>query len=156
MLSRREWLRSSLVGAGAALVAYRFADAAPASAPVAITVYKSPTCGCCRAWVKHLESNGFKVAAHDLEQDKLTETKRTLNVPEALESCHTGVVGRYVFEGHIPADVITKTLNEKPNIIGLAVPGMPMGSPGMEGGSKQRYDVIAFERGGKTRVYASR
>lgn len=156
MLTRREWLRSSLAGTAAALVAHRFVEAAPSPAPIAITVYKTSTCGCCKAWVKHLESNGFKVTAHDFEQDKLTETKRTLNVPEALESCHTGVVGRYVVEGHVPADLVTKMVNEKPNIIGLAVPGMPSGSPGMEGGSKQRYDVIAFERGGKTRVYASR
>jgi hypothetical protein len=155
MLSRREWLRSSLVGTAAALVAHRYAFAV--SAPIAITVYKSPTCGCCRAWVTHLEQNGFAVKAHDLDEAALDETKRTLNVPSALESCHTAVVGRYAVEGHVPADVIKKMVTEKPAILGLAVPGMPLGSPGMEAGArKQPYDVIAFERGGKTRVYAKR
>jgi hypothetical protein len=138
----------------ATLVAHRFAAAMPAAKPIAITVYKTPTCGCCRAWVKHLESNGFAVTAHDL--DDLAETKKSLGVPAALQSCHTGVTGRYVVEGHVPADVITKLVAEKPAVLGIAVPGMPSGSPGMEGGPKQKYDVIAFERGGKTRVYASR
>jgi hypothetical protein len=154
MLSRREWLRSSLAGTAAALVAHRFALALPATAPIAITVYKTPTCGCCKAWITHLEENGFAVKAHDL--NTLDETKRTLNVPAALESCHTGVVGRYVVEGHVPADLIKKMITEKVTFLGLAVPGMPMGSPGMEGGRKQPFDVIAFERGGKTRVYAKR
>jgi hypothetical protein len=154
MLTRREWLRSSLLGTAAALVAHRFAAAASLAAPIAITVYKTPTCGCCKAWVKHLEANGFKVTAHDLES--LEETKRTMNVPDKLQSCHTGLVGRYVIEGHVPADLIKKLLVEKPAILGLAVPGMPSGSPGMEGGRKDSYDVIAFERNGKTRVYARR
>lgn len=156
MITRREWLRSSLAGTAAALVAHRFALALPVAAPIAITVYKSPTCGCCKAWIKHLEENGFTVKANDLDESGLDETKRTLNVPSALESCHTGVVGRYVVEGHVPADLIKKMITEKAAFIGLAVPGMPMGSPGMEGPRKQPYDVIAFERGGKTRVYAKR
>ena len=155
MTTRREWLRSSLAATAAALVAHRFADAAPSPASYAITVYKTPACGCCKGWMKHLESNGFTVTAHDL--DNLDETKRSLGVPAALQTCHTGVTARYVIEGHVPADVIKKFLSEKPaGVIGLAVPGMPIGSPGMEGTPKQRYDVIAFERGGKTRVYARR
>jgi hypothetical protein len=154
MLTRREWLRGSLIGTAAAFVAHRL-EAAPAVAkPIAITVYKTPTCGCCKAWVKHLEANGFTVTSHDLAS--LDETKRTMGVPAELQSCHTGIVGRYVIEGHVPADVIQKALAEKPAILGLAVPGMPNGSPGMEGGRVDHYEVIAFERSGKTRVYAKR
>ena len=154
MLTRREWLRSSLLGSAAVLVANRFAQAAVSLKPIAITVYKTPTCGCCKAWVKHLETNGFAVTAHDMAS--VDEVKRTQGVPSALESCHTAIVGRYVVEGHVPADLIKQMLQEKPAILGLAVPGMPMGSPGMEGGPKQSYEVIAFERNGKTRVYAKR
>ena len=154
MLNRREWLRSSLLGGAAVLVSNRFAEAAASPAPIAITVYKTPTCGCCKAWVKHLEANGFAVTAHDMAS--VDEVKRTQNVPASLESCHTAIVGRYTIEGHVPADVIKKMLQEKPAILGLAVPGMPMGSPGMEGGRNESYEVIAFERNGKTRVYAKR
>ena len=153
MLTRREWLRSSLLGSAAVLVANRFAEAASLK-PIAITVYKTPTCGCCKAWMKHLEANGFVVTAHDMPS--VDEIKRTQGVPATLVSCHTGIVGRYVVEGHVPADLIKQMLQEKPAILGLAVPGMPMGSPGMEGGPKQSYEVIAFERNGKTRVYAKR
>jgi hypothetical protein len=154
MLTRREWLRSSLVGGAAVLVANRFANAAVSMAPIAITVYKTPTCGCCKVWVKHLETNGFAVTAHDMAS--VDDIKRTQNVPASLQTCHTAVVGRYTIEGHVPADVIKQMLKEKPAILGLAVPGMPMGSPGMEGGRKESYEVIAFERNGKTRVYAKR
>ncbi len=152
MLSRREWLRATLSSTATLLVSRNlFAETA---APVPITVYKTPTCGCCKKWVQHLEANGFKVTVHDL--DNLDEIKRTTGVPAALQSCHTGLLGKYVVEGHVPADVLQKLLNEKPNILGLAVPGMPGGSPGMEGPRKDRYDVIAFERNGKTKLYASR
>ena len=154
MLTRREWLRSSLIGGAAVLVANRLADAAVSMAPIAITVYKTPTCGCCKVWVKHLETNGFAVTAHDMAS--IDDIKRTQNVPDSLQTCHTAVVGRYTIEGHVPADVIKQMLKEKPAILGLAVPGMPMGSPGMEGARKESYEVIAFERNGKTRVYAKR
>lgn len=154
MLTRREWLRSSLIGGAVVLVGHRVAAAAASLKPIAITVYKTPTCGCCKVWVKHLETNGFAVTAHDMPS--VDEVKRTQGVPKALESCHTAIVGRYVVEGHVPADLIKQMLQQKPAILGLAVPGMPSGSPGMEGGRKEPYDVIAFERGGKTRVYAKR
>jgi hypothetical protein len=154
MVTRREWLRTSLAGSAAVLVANRFADATVLPAPIAITVYKTPACGCCKAWVKHLEANGFVVTAHDMPS--VDEIKTTQRVPAALESCHTAIVGRYTIEGHVPADVIKHMLQEKPAILGLAVPGMPMGSPGMEGGRNESYEVIAFERDGKTRVYAKR
>ena len=144
MLTRREWLRASV----ALLVSKRFFASVP------ITVYKTPSCGCCKKWVQHLEANGFAVTVHDM--DNLDEVKRTMGVPDALQSCHTGLVGRYVIEGHVPADLVHKLLAEKPSILGLAVPGMPSGSPGMEGARKDRYNVIAFDRGGKTKLYASR
>ncbi|MCG7886690.1 MAG: DUF411 domain-containing protein [Candidatus Thiodiazotropha taylori] len=96
-----------------------------------VIVYKSPTCGCCNDWVKHLQQNGFSVQAHDRRDMQLV--KCTLNVPQGLQSCHTAVVGDYVVEGHVPAKEIVRLLREKPAVEGISVPGMPMGSPGMEG-----------------------
>lgn len=151
MLNRRDWLRLSATGAAAALVT----RALPAMAkPADITVYKSPTCGCCHLWVKHMEKNGFTVKAIDVND--VTEIKRNLGVPTKLHSCHTTVYGKYVLEGHVPADLVRKLAREQPKILGLAVAGMPVGSPGMEGFGKDPYDVVAFERGGKTSVYAKR
>jgi hypothetical protein len=122
--------------------------------PVGITVYKSPTCGCCGEWVNHMKSHGFNVAVHDVSD--VTPMKQTMGVPEKLYSCHTAIVGRYIVEGHVPADLVHKMLDTKAAFLGLSVPGMVNGSPGMEGATKDAYDVIAFERGGKTSVYASR
>jgi hypothetical protein len=125
-----------------------------AAAPVPITVYKTPTCGCCKKWVEHLGAHGFAVTAKDM--DDLSEVKATFGIPAELQSCHTATVGKYVVEGHVPADVIQKMLKEQPAIAGLAVPGMPMGSPGMEGGRAEPYEVVAFDRKGKRSVYAKR
>jgi hypothetical protein len=152
---RRSFIRT-LVGAGIGAAAITGLTAASAAAKTPITVYKTPTCGCCKLWVEHLEKNGFAPKTHDLND--LTETKDALGVPDALRSCHTAVIGRYVIEGHVPADLITKLVKEKPtNILGLGVPGMPAGSPGMEMGSrKDPYDVFAFTRDGKRSVYAKR
>lgn len=122
--------------------------------PVALVVYKSPTCGCCTAWIEHVERNGFRCTVYNLPD--LTETKAAFGVPRALESCHTAQVGGYTVEGHVPADLIQRLLREKPTVRGIAVPGMPIGSPGMEGGRPERYDVLLFDRAGKTRVYATR
>lgn len=152
MPSRRDWLRSSLLGAATVLVGRHRLFAAPA-APV-VTVYKDPGCECCSKWVKHMSSNGFVVTVHDVKN--VDEIKHEMNVPTALQSCHTAVVGSYVIEGHVPADLVKKLLAEKAPVLGLSVPGMVTGSPGMEGGRAERYNVIAFERSGKTRVYASR
>src|SRR4051812_2451299 len=124
------------------------------SGPSVITVCKDPDCEWCARGGEHLSANGFVVSVHDVQD--LNEIKRTMNVPTSLESCHTAVVDKYVVEGHVPADVIKKFLAEKPSMLGLAVPGMPTGSPGMEGERAERYKVIAFDRDGKTRVYASR
>jgi hypothetical protein len=119
----------------------------------AITVYKSPTCGCCSKWVDHLKANGFEVEATDMPD--VTPMKTRLGLPAGLASCHTAVVGGYVVEGHVPADVIKKLLEEKPAVAGIAVPGMPIGSPGMEGPNPQPYDVIAFTKDGEKQVFAS-
>lgn len=112
-----------------------------------VTVYKSPTCGCCAKWVTHLEENGFDVKSTDVAD--LTLIKVKFDVPGQLQSCHTAVVGGYVVEGHVPADVVKRLLEEKPDVAGLAVPGMPIGSPGMEveGRPAEPYDVIAFGKG---------
>ena len=148
MPTRRHFLASA-AAAIAPLAIVRNLFAAPA--PV-ITVYKDPGCECCAKWVKHLTANGFVANVHD--SSNMDEVKKSMRVPEALQSCHTAVVDRYVIEGHVPAGVIKKLLASKEQLQGLAAPGMPMGSPGMEGGRVDHYDIIAFTNTGKTRVYA--
>jgi hypothetical protein len=113
----------------------------PLSQAADVVVYKSPTCGCCNAWIRHLEAHGFKVEVHD--QLDMNPIKAELGVPMVYRSCHTAKVGNYVVEGHVPADLITRMLEDRPPIKGLAVPGMPMGSPGMEGPSKDAYQVLS-------------
>jgi hypothetical protein len=121
-----------------------------------MTVYKSPTCGCCSKWIEHMRASGFEVKAVDV--DDIDKVKREHGVPASAASCHTGLVNGYVVEGHVPADAVLKMLKDKPAIAGLAVPGMPMGSPGMEvpGGQKDAYDIVSFDKGGKTAVYQRR
>jgi len=119
-----------------------------------MTVYKSPTCGCCSAWIHHLEVNGFQVNAIDMQD--VTPRKIQLGITPQTASCHTGVIDGYVIEGHVPAADIRRLLEEKPeNIRGIAVPGMPIGSPGMEmGDRKDAYDVLAIDKDGNTSVFA--
>lgn len=124
---------------------------AQSSSPT-IVVYKTPTCGCCSKWVEHLQANGFTVMAQN--RDDLTPIRRQHGVPAAMTSCHTALVGSYVVEGHVPAADVKRLLQEKPNVKGIAVPGMPMGSPGMEGPNPQRYDTLAFTADGATSVFA--
>lgn len=120
-----------------------------------MTVYKDPNCGCCSQWVDHVKKAGFTVTVRDTAD--MDSVKASFGVPNALASCHTARVGNYAIEGHVPADLIVKLLKEQPAGRGLAVPGMPVGSPGMEMGSrKDAYDVLLFDKAGKTRVYASR
>lgn len=121
-----------------------------------IEVFKTATCGCCHDWIAHLQDAGFAVAAQDLEYVALAELKQTAGVPDALVSCHTGRIAGYVIEGHVPAADIRRLLVERPEAIGLSVPGMPIGSPGM-GPEDQReaYDVILIGRDGATMVFAS-
>lgn len=114
-----------------------------------IAVYKSPWCGCCDAWVDHLRENGFSVTVTETED--LAAVKRQENVPDDLQSCHTAMVDGYVVEGHVPAVDIRRLLTDRPDAAGLAVPGMPLGSPGMEvDGRKEAYDVILFGPDGRS------
>jgi hypothetical protein len=120
-----------------------------------MTVYKSPTCGCCGKWIEHMKAAGFQVKVVDL--DDLSEIKQASGVPMRLRTCHTALVGQYVIEGHVPADLVKKFLAEKPAAAGIAVPGMPAGSPGMEvEGRKDAYEVMLFDKNGKISVYAKR
>lgn len=126
-------------------------DASPPK--VQVTVFKDPNCGCCKSWVEHLRKHGFSVAVRDTSD--LSGAKRTGRVPEQLHSCHTAFVNGYVVEGHVPAADIRRLLRNKPKVMGIAVAGMPAGSPGMEvGGRVDAYDVIAFSRDGATSVFA--
>lgn len=110
-----------------------------------ITVYKSPSCGCCTAWVKHLQRHQFKVVVKQTED--LSSIKAQRHVPDELASCHTAVVGDYAIEGHVPASEVKRLLAERPKAQGIAVPGMPVGSPGMEqGNQKDAYAVILFDK----------
>jgi hypothetical protein len=119
-----------------------------------ITVYKSATCQCCSVWAEHLRQAGFNVVTHDQEIDALNERRRDLGVPDALSSCHTASVNGYVIEGHVPAADIRKLLAERPVARGLAVPGMPVGSPGMEHGAHhQPYQTLLLQKDGTPRVY---
>lgn len=124
--------------------------AASAAQPV-IEVYKTATCGCCKAWVKHLEANGFTVKAQDV--DNPADYREKFGTPSEYGSCHTGRVNGYAIEGHVPASEIKRLLREKPKARGLAVPAMPMGSPGMEGPRKDPYEVLLVKDGGKSSVY---
>ena len=155
-MNRNRWLSVLIVGGvflGSLILAGSLLK--PESAFAAdLVVYKSPSCGCCKKWVQHMRENGFSVEVH--EQYNVTPMKDEYGVPLRLRSCHTAKVGDYVVEGHVPADVVKRLLEERPEIAGLAVPGMPMGSPGMEGPRKDPYDVISFTRTGRTGIYASR
>jgi hypothetical protein len=153
-MNRRDWLQLTVGGVASTLLTSR-AFAAPHA--TRLTVYKSPTCGCCANWVDYMKRSGFEVDAQDVGDDMLNQAKTTAGVPAPLRSCHVALAGGYAFEGHVPADLVKKVLAEKPKALGLAVPGMPAGSPGMEmGGRKDPYDVMAFDRSGKSWVFAKR
>jgi len=112
-----------------------------------ITVHKDPTCGCCSGWVQHLHDAGFGTKV--LNTSNINAVKRRLGVPDDLAACHTAEVAGYIIEGHVPAAALKRLLSEKPNARGLAVPGMPIGSPGMEGGKPEKYDVVLFGANGQ-------
>ena len=120
-----------------------------------VTVYKTSSCGCCRLWVDHMKTNGFDVQAMDVSAADVRKISKTAGLKDEDSSCHTAKVGDYIVEGHVPAADIKRMLTEKPAIAGIAAPGMPMGSPGMEqGGAKEAYDVLAFKKDGTTTVFA--
>ena len=121
----------------------------------AVQVYKDATCGCCSLWVDHLRKAGFSATVTDAED--MSAIKAKYGVPQKARSCHTAVVGGYVIEGHVPAADVQRLLKERPKIVGIGVPGMPIGSPGMEVASvkPQAYDVLTFDKAGQTTVFAS-
>ena len=137
----------------AALLAFLLSTAGTGLALAAeMTVYKSASCGCCGNWVKHMRMHGHTVEVRNM--DDLDQVKKMAGVPEGLQSCHTAVVEGYVVEGHVPAAEVAKLLRSRPKVSGLSVPGMPTGSPGMEGGAPERYDVLAFQPDGTASVFA--
>lgn len=117
-----------------------------------VLVYKTPTCGCCNGWIEHIQAAGFTVDARNVSD--IMSVKRDGGVPVSMSSCHTSIVDGYVVEGHVPADQLKRMLAERPDIAGIAVPGMPTGSPGMEGGNAKPYQVLSFTREGQAAVYA--
>lgn len=128
-------------------------QAAWAEDDLTMKVYKSPTCGCCGDWVDHMEENGFEVDVTDT--DDMNQIKSDAGLSPQLSSCHTAFVGDYVIEGHVPAADVRRLLEEQPDAHGLSVPGMPMGSPGMEiGDRKDHYQVLLFNEAGQTKVFA--
>jgi len=125
-----------------------------ANETIDMTVYRSPTCSCCKRWVSHVEQNGFKVK--DIVTDGVQAIKDQNGITPAIASCHTALVGGYAIEGHVPASDIKALLQNKPKVAGISVPGMPVGTPGMEmGGKKDAYDVISFDKEQKTQVFKS-
>lgn len=150
-MNTRRRLFAALLGAPLAVIASAHAQDAPR-----VEVYKSPTCSCCNDWIDHLKSNGFSVVAHDVGNNA---ARARLGLPPRFASCHTAVVEGYVVEGHVPAREIRRVLKERPQAISLAVPEMPLGSPGMDGpkyGYKaDPYDVLLILRDGSARVYQS-
>ena len=123
---------------------------------VQVEVWKSPSCGCCKDWIAHMEKSGFRFTVHETGN---TAVRQRMRIPLALGSCHTAVIGRYAIEGHVPAKDVQRLLREKPEAVGLTVPGMPIGSPGMDGpeygGRKDPYDVLLVLADGSTRVFAT-
>jgi hypothetical protein len=116
-------------------------------------VYRSPSCGCCGAWVEHMQKHGFNIKA-DIKTDEMEAIKQKYNLPQDLASCHTAIIDGYVMEGHIPADDMKRFLKQKPQVAGLAVPGMPLGTPGMESGDrKQPFTIMAFDKSGAVTVF---
>lgn len=151
--------RQLLIGAGGLLLAGAVLAGVPAltgapAAALTMEVWKSPSCGCCGAWVKHMERAGFSVTVHDT--DDLATVKAAKGVPERLASCHTGKIDGYVIEGHVPAVDLKRLLAERPKATGLAVPGMPATAPGMDAPTGESYAVILFGAPGGDVVFARR
>lgn len=143
---------ASLISACQAQTTGDEAEPADAATPKQMTVYHDPNCGCCGKWVEHMRGNGFEVEA--IPTGDMNRIKRELGVPQELPSCHTAKVGDYVIEGHVPAEDVLRLLAEQPDAHGLSVPGMPLGSPGMEVDHRRMaYDVVLFKQDGETEVF---
>jgi hypothetical protein len=137
------------------LVIFGVAPASAADTAASIEVWKSATCECCGAWVKHLEANGFTVKVTAAEPSALASLNRQAGIGDKLASCHTAKIDGYVIEGHVPGTDIKRLVAERPDAIGLAVPGMPVGSPGMEQGAEfEPYDVLLIKKDGSTETFA--
>lgn len=145
--------RSPVLAALAVLLGTATLAACGASSPTSsdVRVFRTATCGCCLGWAEHMEQGGFSVEV--IEVDDLDAVKARLGVPAGLQSCHTAEVGGYVVEGHVPAGDVQRLLSERPEVRGLAVPGMPEGSPGMEGPNPEPYAVLAFDAHGRVEVF---
>lgn len=158
-MTSRTLVTLAIVGAAVVLAAVvgivvRDGGRTPAPTGPMVTVYRQAGCDCCLRWVEHLRRAGLRVTVQDGPD---TEAIRaTYKVPTALQSCHTAIVDGYVVEGHVPVDLITRLLQERPAVRGIAVPGMPIGSPGMEGNRVEHYDVMTFDTEGRTTVFAER
>ena len=152
----RTKMAAGILLVGGVALALGFRNTAPepdagAAAGTAIHVYKTETCGCCALWVEHMRAAGFEVTVEDVLD--IGEIKRRHGVPLELSSCHTALAGGYVLEGHIPAEVVASFLEAAPEVKGITVPGMPIGSPGMEGPNPRPYAVVAFDGKGNRTVY---
>jgi len=154
-MQRRTLLQASLAALAAPLLGATAHPVLAQTKPL-VEVWKDPNCGCCKDWMAHLEANGFSVKAHDVGN---TAARRRLGLPERYASCHTATVGGYVIEGHVPAADIRRLLRDRPQALGLSVPRMPIGSPGMDGpeygGRQDPYDVLLVQRDGSSTVYAA-
>lgn len=154
-MKRRQLLQAVALATGA-LTGIK--AAAQANQPV-IEVWKTAACGCCKDWVKHLQANGFEVKTHDVSDATKRDYRRRLGLADKFGSCHTALINGYLLEGHVPAREIQRLLKERPRALGLAVPGMPVGSPGMDGpeygGRKDPYAVLLVQRDGNSSVFQS-
>ena len=146
-------MRKTIGLAALGLVVALTSSGIDAQKPIPVQVFKDATCGCCAVWVEHLRRNGFAPTSENVAD--IQTVKDVYKVPTQARSCHTALVGGYVVEGHVPAAEIQRMLREKPKIAGLAVGGMPIGSPGMEGPNGRPYDVLTFDKMGKTAVYST-
>jgi hypothetical protein len=147
------WSTITIIGALVIIVGLQLNEKPETKTSVAeVTVYKSPTCNCCKKWISHLSGAGFKVAGKN--RHDMAKIKSDLGVGQKLRSCHTAIVDGYVIEGHVPAADIKRMLQERPEVTGLSAPGMPKGSPGMESQYNAPYDVLTFDLYGRTNVYA--
>ncbi|GAB4216913.1 MAG: DUF411 domain-containing protein [Rhodoferax sp.] len=150
--------RQFILGALSGTLASTLSSVTWAQAKPVVEVWKSPTCGCCHDWIAHMQANGFNVQAHDVSEADKAAQRRRLGMPAELGSCHTARVGGYTLEGHVPAADVQRLLRERPKAVGLAVPGMPIGSPGMDGpaygGRRDPFDTLLVLPTGQTQTFA--
>lgn len=149
--------RYRLMALALALLIYAMPAQADQSATAPLEIWKSPSCGCCGKWAEHMKQNGFQVKTNDVAFGILAKIKRQAGIASKHASCHTAKIGGYVIEGHVPAEDVARLLKTRPDAVGLAVPGMPIGSPGMEvGEEKEPYEVLLVKKDGSTEVFSRR